>query len=56
MKGINIFRQVGNSTSSYKPIKPSKEAEICLSCSKKNCTGNCKRLNEEKEKLKEIEK
>ena len=32
------------------------EAVICLNCKRKNCTGNCERLRQEKEKIKEGQK
>ena len=28
------------------------EAVICLTCKRKNCTGKCERLKQEKERLK----
>ena len=37
----------------YVPINVSAEARICLECSNKKCKGTCKRLVEEKRKLKQ---
>ena len=33
-------------------MRPSEEANICLKCDKKKCSGECARFKEEKKKLK----
>ena len=42
-------------SSFYVPLKPSPEAQICLSCDNEKCNGDCKRFREELKKLKEQE-